>query len=130
MISITPEWIKENLPKHRGAKSEVAQFVGLRPETVTRIISGGRVLKADEAQRFYEFIKEHQKKSSVPQRADEEVGTVRSTLKPAAQADQTADGLRHLMSLILQLNEKELFLMTAAAEGLVANKKARKKGPA
>ncbi|MBL3566441.1 helix-turn-helix transcriptional regulator [Rhodovulum sulfidophilum] len=59
MPRITPEWIRSQLNQRpRGAQAELARFVGIEPDQLSKSLNGHRQFKPREIERVAEFFGE------------------------------------------------------------------------
>lgn len=53
---ITPDWIKEQLGNSRGGQARLAEALGVKPDIVTKIVSGNRRVQPAELAVILEFL--------------------------------------------------------------------------
>lgn len=110
MTYINSQWLRDNLPRKRGTKIALARAIGVRPEIITRILSGERAIKSDEIPAICEFFG---------------LGTLSPDQPLAAQMTERelTPAMLRLLDQLSQLDDAELDYLTVAAEGLAARRK-------
>lgn len=92
MVEITPEWIRDRLAERGGTKRALADFIGVTPDAMSKILSGARELKSSEVLKMLNYFK---------------VDVVRG--RPLTDAQ------RELLEASFELDDKELrFLLNSA----------------
>lgn len=56
MEKIDAEWVSDHLTGRHGEKAELAEFVGIDTDKLSKVLSGTRKIQIEEAPRFYEFF--------------------------------------------------------------------------
>lgn len=110
MTFINSQWLRDNLPRKRGTKSDLARAMGVRPEIVTRILSGERAIQADEIPAICEFF-------------GLEVSAPAQSLPAQLIERQLTPAMLRLLDQLSHLDDAELDYLTVAAEGLSARRK-------